>query len=361
MTEAMTSPGADPNGKGSLLFSGGRAATRGVRAQTRRTSRALRTLLVYCATFLALLVLNFALPRLLPGDPIQAMQDRGSASFVSSAKERAKLRAYYGLDRSLPGQFGHYGANLLTADLGTSIRYQTPVLEVIGERLPWTLLLLGTGFLLSGLVGLVAGIHSGWRRGRASDRTLLALLVGVRNFPPFFVGSLLLLVFSVELGWFPLAGASTRFADLGPLQRIGDVLWHLALPSTTVALSVMGTQYLLMRNSMVGELGDPYLLLGRAKGLSERRLKYRYAARNALLPVLTLSAFQVGVAMNLVIFVEAVFAYPGLGRLIFDAAAARDYPVLSGAALVLTLMVLAVSMLLDFLYPRLDPRTREAR
>jgi len=320
-----------------------------------------RALLVHGATFLVLLMLNFALPRMLPGDPIQAMQDRGSASFVTSDKARAELRAYYGLDDSVVDQFGHYAANLLQGDLGISIRYQAPVLDVIGERLPWTLLLLGTGFLLAAVVGVVAGIHSGWRRGRRSDRTLLALLIGVRNFPPFFVGSLLLLVFSVQLGWFPLAGASTPFGVFGPLQRIADVLWHLVLPSITVALSVVGTQYLLMRNSMVGELGDPYVLLGRAKGVPERRLKYRYAARNALLPVLTLTSFQVGAAINLVVFVETVFAYPGLGRLIFDAAASRDYPVLSGAALVLTLMVLVVSVLLDFVYPRLDPRTREAR
>lgn len=321
--------------------------------------RAMRAAGLYTATFLILIVLNFFLPRMLPGDPIDAMQDPGATSFVENDALRQEMEAYYGLDKPLGEQFVSYLGHLARGDLGTSIGYNVPVSSVLWERLPWTLLLITAGFMLSAAVGILGGIHSAWRRGHASDRVLLATLIGVRNLPPFFVGSLLLLVFAVELSWFPLAGAQTPFAHMGPLDTAGDVLWHLTLPAITLATTLAGAQYLLMRNSMVAELGQDYLLLGRAKGLSERHLKYHYAARNALLPVITQMALQISLAITGTVFVETVFAYPGMGRLIFDAIGFRDYPVLAGCFLVLTLAVLIVNLILDFVYIRLDPRTEE--
>lgn len=340
-----------------------RAGSRGAPGPGRRR-RVARAAAFYAGTFAILLVLNFFLPRLLPGDPIRALADPGAAGYVQDAGQRAKLEAYYGLNRPLGDQFVRYLSQLARGDLGTSIQTQEPVLTVIAQRLPWTLLLIASGLALSSLVGVTAGIHSGWRRGCSSDRALLVVVLLARNLPAFFVGTLLLLLFAVTLGWLPLSGATTPFTTMAPLERVGDVISHLVLPAVTLALSLLGSQYLLMRNSMVAELGQGYLLLGRAKGLTGRRLKYRHAARNALLPVVTQMTLELGLAgaaVTNVLLVERVFAYPGVGRLVFDSVASRDYPTIAGSFLVLSVMVLAANMVLDVTYARLDPRTVEAR
>ncbi|MDQ3680724.1 MAG: ABC transporter permease, partial [Actinomycetota bacterium] len=257
-------------------------------------------------------------------------------------------------------QYGGYLGDLARGDLGMSIRHDVPVADVIAERLPWTLLLVAAAMAVATTVGLVAGIHSGWRRDRPVDRALLTLFMGIRNFPVFFLGSLLLFVFAVKLRWFPLSGATTPFAEssLNPLRRTLDVAHHLVLPATVLAVPFVAAQYLMMRAGMVGELGSDYLLGGRVKGLGERRLKYRYAARNAMLPVVTLVGTEVGFAVSLSLLVETVFAYPGVGRLISQSVAFRDYPVLQGSFLVLSLIVVSVNAVTDAVSARLDPRTR---
>jgi peptide/nickel transport system permease protein len=312
----------------------------------------------YATTAFVLVTLNFLLPRLLPGGPFSALSDPSAPTYVNDAATRAALSRYYGLDRPLLAQYGHYLAALVRGDLGRSIRYGVPVSSLLAARLPWTLLLVGTAMLLAAAVAIPAGVHSGWRRGRGVDRGLLALFLGMRNLPAYFLGSLALYVFSVQLHWFPISGASTPFAGGSPLAHVLDVARHLVLPASVLAVEFAGGDYLLMRAGMVGELGAGYLLLGRAKGLSERRLKYRYAARNAILPVVTLTGMQLGFAVTGTIFVETVFAYPGLGRLMYDAVAYRDYPVLQGCFLVLTFAVLLGNLAVDLLAARLDPRVR---
>jgi peptide/nickel transport system permease protein len=200
-------------------------------------------------------------------------------------------------------------------------------------------------------------VLSGWRRGRPLDRGLLGLFLVIDTFPVFFVASAAAYVLAVKLGWFPLSGARTPFAEsYGPLHEAADVAHHLALPAAVLALQFLTYQFLVMRSSMLAELGSDYLLLGRAKGLGDRVLKYRYAARNALLPSVTVAGLQLGFAITAAIFVESVFAYPGLGRLMFDAVADRDYPMMQGCFLVLTLLVVTANFLADLLYRRLDPR-----
>lgn len=308
----------------------------------------------YGVSLAALLGLNFFLPRLLPGDPITALQDPNN---LADPVMRLRQRSYYGLDQSMPAQFGHYLTQLAHGDLGTSIHYNQSVLKMLGERLPWTLLLVGSAFLLSGAVGILAGVHAGWRRGRRSDRALLAVLLALDNVPSYALAYVLLLVFSVNLGWLPLGGATTRFVDLSPLARIGDVLVHLVLPGATLALSLIAGKFLLMRGSMVAELGQDYILLARAKGLGEGRIKYRYAARNALLPVVTLMTLQLGLLVTGTIFTERIFDYPGMGRLAFEAITYRDYPLLAGVFLVFSAAVLLANLVLDLFYIKLDPRT----
>lgn len=304
-----------------------------------------------------LLSLNFILPRTMPGDPITALQDPTSQSYVHDDATRAALAHYYGLGQPLPVQYGRYVAGLAHGDLGMSIRYGVPVGTLLAERAPWTLLLVLSATILATAVGAVAGINSGWRRGRAVDGALLAIFLGIRNFPAFFLGSIALFVLAVTLHWFPLGGAFTPFAAYGPMGSVVDVAYHLVLPASVLAVQFAASHYLVMRAGMVGELGADYLLLGQAKGLRERRLKYSYAARNALLPVVSLTAAQVGFAVTGSIFVETVFAYPGVGRLIFDSVAYRDYPVLQGCFLLLTVTVVSANFLGDLLNARLDPRT----
>ncbi len=313
----------------------------------------------YVITVLALVVVNFFLPRAMPGDPIDALLDPGAPSYVQNDELRAELSAYYGLDRPIGEQFASYLGGLATGDLGTSIRYNRPVSELMGERLPWTVLLMTVGVVMAAAVGIAAGVHSGWHRGRAVDRRLLAVFLGLRNLPVFFLGSIALFVFAVKLGWVPLAGARTPFADFAsPLTTVADIAHHLVLPATVLAVRFVADDYLYMRAGMVGELGSGYLLLGRAKGLRERRLKYRYAGRNGLLPLVSAVSIQPSQAVTAAIFVETVFAYPGMGRLVFDAVSFRDYPTLQACFLILSLVVVTANFAADVAYRRLDPRIR---
>jgi peptide/nickel transport system permease protein len=326
------------------------------RPQRRSWPRAVTS---YAVTVLLLVTLNFLLPRAMPGDPVEAMLSLGTSNPVE-LDTRQRLEEYYGLDRPLSAQYRSYLGNLARGDLGLSIRHNAPVTGLLLARLPWTVLLVSSAMAVAALVGLVAGIHSGWRRASLADRGLLAGFMAASSIPPFFLGSVAVFVFAVKLGWFPLAGARTSFASTsGVLAQVVDVAHHLVLPASVLALTFLLTLYLVMRSTMVSELGSDYLLLGRAKGLRERRLKYHYAARNALLPVVSELALLLGVAVPVAIFVEEVFAYPGLGRLLAESAFARDYPTMQGCFLLLSLLVVALNLLADLLNTRLDPRTRE--
>lgn len=313
----------------------------------------------YLAALAMLIALNFFLPRALPGKPLAALSDPQSATYVGDDSRRAALEAYYGLDRPLMEQFGKYLAGLAHGDLGTSIRVNVPVSTLLIERLPWTLLLAGTALTLATALGMLAGIESGWHRGRLKDRSLSSLFVASQNVPVFLIGSAALYVLAVQLGWFPLSGARTPFSESwGWLRQTVDVAHHLVVPAVILGLQFAAFQYLVMRASIVGELGSHYLALGRAMGLRERVLKYRYAARNSLLPAVSVLGLQIGVVVTAAIFVETVFDYPGLGRLMVESVGERDYPVMQGVFLLLAAIVLIANLLTDLAYRHLDPRTR---
>ncbi|MBA3303752.1 MAG: ABC transporter permease [Acidimicrobiia bacterium] len=323
----------------------------------RRRSSVPALVLSYLVTVAVLLTLNFLLPRAMPGDPLLAQQASGSPTYVFDDDSRAALADYYDLDQPLLAQYREYLAGLVHGDLGRSITFQRPAADLVRERLPWTALLIGAALAVAALVGVLAGIHAGWRRGRPVDRASLAVFLTLYNAPSFFLASAALLVFSVRLGWFPLSGARTPFTEMGVLEQAGDILRHLTLPAAALAVQPAAWYYLVMRGGMVSELGADHLVLGRAKGLRDRRLEYGYAARNAFVPVVTISALQLRLAVAGTVFVETVFAYPGLGRLLFDAVRTRDYPVLQGCFLVLTLLTVTANLAADVLTRRLDPRT----
>lgn len=313
---------------------------------------------VYVAMVYVLVTLNFLLPRAMPGDPVQGLLAQGAPGFVHGQETVDRLRSYYGVDKPLVSQYGDYLARLARGDLGRSVTTNASVAADVRRRLPWTLLLMGGSILVGSLVGVLAGVHAGWRRDRPMDRAVTAGLLGLREFPTFLLASLLLLVFAVKLHWLPLAGAQTPFSDtFGPAERALDVGRHLVLPVLVLAVGLAAGNFLVMRAGMVGELGSDYLLLGRAKGLSDRHLKYRYVARNALLPVVALTALQLGFALTGDVLVERVFSYPGLGTMLFDAINARDYPTIQAGFLVISVSVVTLNAAADGLYRRLDPRT----
>lgn len=314
-------------------------------------------LLGYLVTVAGLIGLNFLLPRLLPGDPVDALVAQSADNFLYGDQSRAALIDYYGLDQSFGAQFVGYLRGLTRGDLGRSIATNTSVAGEIARRLPWTLLLVGSALALSVLIGMLLGVWSGWRRGHRTDRRLLAAMLTLREIPAFLLGSLLLSLFAVRLGWLPLFGAETPFLRPDSMwERALDIGRHLLLPMLVLTIGLTAGTFLVMRAGMVSELGSDHLLQGRANGLREGRLKYRHAARNALLPVVSLTAIQMGFVVTGDILIERVFAYPGLGSLLFESIGARDYPAIQGTFLVVSISVVTCSALADLLSRRLDPR-----
>ena len=306
----------------------------------------------------AVVLLVFALPRAMPGDPLQSLA--GGGAQVSDPEIHRQLVAYYGLNRPLTSQFLHYLANLGRGDLGASISQHVAVSMLIGERLPWTLLLMGVALFVSTLVSWAGGMATGWRRGQKVDRVLVAATTGISAIPPYAVASVLLVALAVALPVFPLSGAQTPFAHYrSPLAAAADVARHLAMPGLALAVSLVGTNFLLVRNGVVTALGQDYLEMAQAKGLPERLVKWRHAGRNALLPFVTVVGAEVGFAVGGAVFVESIFGYPGMGNLILKAVGDRDYPVLNASLLLLALIVLTVNLAVDLLYRRLDPRVAQ--
>jgi len=319
-----------------------------------------RNLITYLIALFIILTLNFFLPRMMPGDPLMAIY--GDEALVQMSPQlQADLVDRFALDQSLGGQFVSYWAALFHGDLGHSYFYNAPVAEVIFSRLHWTLLLGGLALILSTFLGIMLGIESGWRRGGKVDGGLLSGMVALSGFPDFWLGILLLLVFSVNLGLMPLFGAENAYSGLTGFSRLLDIARHLVLPLTALTLAQLTGIYLLTRNTTIGVLREPYMLLARAKGLSPRTIKYRHAGRNSMLPVITRTGISIGRIVTGVLFVEIVFAYPGIGYMTYEALTNRDYPVLQGILLVTAICVLAANFIIDLLYTKIDPRVSYAR
>ena len=258
-------------------------------------------------------------------------------------------------------QYGRYWARLASGDLGTSVRTGRPVAAVLLGRLPWTLVLMVTAAVVAAVLAVIAGAVAARRRGRKLDAGLTGTVLFVDSMPSFWTGMVLLAVFAVQLGWFPSFGAvplDSAWPDPAWLIEVGR---RLVLPVTAVVLATVGPTFLLARAAMVSALESPFVLLAEATGLSPRRILYRHALRNALLPVFTNLTVTLGTVVSGVVIVETVFSYPGLGRQIYEAVLSRDYLLLQGAFTLVTFTVVGVNLLADAVYPRLDPRLRMGR
>lgn len=308
----------------------------------------------YALVVFVAVTINFALPQLAPGDPVDYLY--GGDTNALTAEQLATVRAGYGLDVSVPEQYAAFWADLFRGDLGTSVEYNRPVLDVLGDYAPWTLLLVGVGTLFAYLIGTLLGAWAAWRRGSRADRSTLVAVLALDSMPGFWIGMILLSVLSVRLGWFPSFGAVPL--DGRGLDRVLDSAARTVLPATTLALATVGGFFLLARASMTTVLDEAYVRFARAKGIGERHVALRHGLRTALLPGATKLATDLGVLFSGAVVVETVFSYPGLGQLIYRAVLVRDYPLLQGAFLLTTVAIVAANALADLVYPWLDPRVR---
>jgi len=322
----------------------------------------LRRIGFYLLAGWAALTLNFFLPRLMPGDPAAALFARFRGRLGPEAL--AALRETFGLTEApLISQYFTYLGHVLKGDFGISVAYfPSPVLDVIGTGLIWTILLAGTAVVVSFTIGTLLGVVTAWWRRGWIDSWLPSTLVFIGAFPYFWLAMVALYVLGFTLGWFPLGHAYGDDVTPGlSAAFIGDVVRHAALPVATVVLVTLGGWLLQMRNTMIAVLGSDYVNLAQAKGLRPSRVALRYAARNALLPSVTGFGMALGFVLGGSLLTEIVFSYPGQGYLLVQAVRNQDYPLMQGIFLFITMAVLGANLLVDFFYLWLDPRTRGSR
>lgn len=313
----------------------------------------LRRIAQYALVLLVAISVNFTLPRLAPGDSLDYLL--GDQAVQLDAAERQQILSQFGLDKPVMEQFADYLRGLVQLDLGTSVRFGQPVTEVLGDRLPYTLVMVGSAIVLSSLLGTALGVAAAWKRGSRRDVGVLASVIFLDSTPIFWLGMLLLGIFAVQLGWFPVFGAASAGED--SVFSL-DTLQHLVLPVVTLTLGTLGGVFLIARYAMVGALNEDYIHMAEASGLSDRRILFVHAMPNSLLPVVTVIMLNIGLIFSGAVVVETVFSYPGLGRLMFEGVLARDYPLLQGIFLLLAVGVVIANLAADLLYPVLDPRIR---
>jgi len=295
----------------------------------------------------------FVLFRLLPGDPVSIVV---SAELPEQA--RTALRKSWGLDRPLGEQYVAYLLNLVQGNFGLSFQHQKPVWGILSEKLVNTLVLMVPATLLAVVLGIAGGMYFGWKRGSRIERLGILLPPIIRGIPSFWLGILLLMLFSYGLGWFPIGGMRSIGAEAAgrwDLYLSTDFLWHLTLPLLCMAITSLPEPLLIMRSSLLETRGEDYLELIEAKGASEARILF-HAARGSLLPVMTWVVHMFGYAMASTVVIEMVFAWPGLGREIITAVSSFDYPMAQAAFFLISLIIITLNLLLDLSYGLLDPR-----
>ncbi|WP_030543893.1 ABC transporter permease [Streptomyces albus] len=322
----------------------------------------IRKLAFYVVALWAALTLNFFIPRLMPGNPVDTLMARlaqRGGSVDPSVRRSYELLLGTRTREPLWDQYLSYLVNLFKGDLGISVSvYPTPAAEVISQSLPWTIVLVGIATLLSFLIGVTLGMLVGWKRGTWLDSLVPATTV-LAAVPYFWLALILVAVFGSALQWFPLLGGYDVILDPGwNAEFIGSAVYHGTLPALTIVISSVGGWLLGMRNMMVSTVDEDYVLTARAKGLRERRIMTHYAARNAVLPSVAGFAISLGFVVAGSIITEQVFSYPGIGGKLLQAVQNNDYALMQGIFLVITVAVLGANLVVDLLYGLIDPRTR---
>ena len=320
----------------------------------------LKRLGIYAIAGWAAITLNFFIPRMMPGDPISVM----FASFRGKLKPESmeSLKQTFGFtDGPLIDKYFTYLKHLLNGDLGISTAYfPEKVSSIIISGLGWTLLLVGTSLIISFIIGTLLGIFIAWRRDQKLDSILPPTFSFISSFPYFFTAMLLLYFLGFKMGWFPIRHAYN--SDLIPgfnIAFISSCIHHAILPASTLIFMGIGGWMLQMRNNMMGTISTDYISFAKSKGLSQARIMIFYAARNAILPIVTSFGMAIGFILNGTILTEIIFSYPGQGYILFQAVQAQDFQLMQGIFLTITLAVLAANWFIDILVLLIDPRTRK--
>jgi peptide/nickel transport system permease protein len=320
-----------------------------------------RKLGFYLVTTWAAITVNFAIPRLMPGNAVDGFLGRIGGRLSGRALKALTVTLGANTHKSLFSQYLSYLDSIAHFRFGTSLTYfPESVSTVIGQSLPWTLVLVGVSTIIAFVVGTVLGVLAGWRHGHKLDEVLTPFGAFISSMPYFWFGLIVVAVFAIDLGWFP------SYGGYDPTQTIGfngaflsSAFTHAVLPATTIVVTAMGAWLVGMRNMMVNTIGEDYITIARAKGLSGSAVMWRYAARNALLPNVAGFALSLGFVVAGAILTEVVFSYPGIGDVLYQAIANRDYPLMQAVFLIITLAVLAANLIADIAYVWLDPRARQ--
>ncbi|HEY6398674.1 MAG TPA: ABC transporter permease [Solirubrobacteraceae bacterium] len=308
-------------------------------------------------TLLFVVIFNFFLFRVIPANPARNLVHGAT---TQSAAQIAQLNKTFGIGQPILHQFWTYLVQTAQGHFGRSFITLQPVTQIIGQRIWPTVLLVGTSTLLSTIIGLWIGIRAGWRRGGRFDKSSTAIANTLYAMPDFWLGMVLLLLFSSKFVIFPDAGMHNPVNTGGGLASFADLIWHLTLPCLVLTLVYLAEYSLIMRSSIVDELGSDYLLTARAKGMRDRYVRRRHAVPNALLPSITLVMLNLGFVIGGAITTETVFSWPGLGQLTFQALNAPDYPTLEALFLLFSAAVIAANLIGDLLLTVFDPRVRHA-
>jgi len=312
-----------------------------------------RRLLQIIPFVLLTVAFNFVLINLAPGDPAAVIAGEDASTEYVEA-----LRKEYGLDKPIIVRLGIYLKHFVTLDLGYSYAFNRPVIDLILERIPNTLLLVVVGKIIAIFLGIILGVWSAGRFGSKIDNLFMAITVVMYSAPVFWVGIILILVFAVKLDWLPTSGIMSMSWGLSPFQEFVDRIKHLVLPLTTMVITMIPIYIRTTRASVIEVKHEDFILTARAKGLTEREILIRHALKNALLAPVTMAGISFGLVFTGSLLVETIFAWPGLGRLMYQAIFRRDYPLLMGIFAISALSVMIFSLLTDLIYMVLDPRVR---
>ena len=314
----------------------------------------------YVITAWAAVTINFLIPRLMPGNPVEAQMAHHLGQMTPQATKALEVAFGINLHESFLSEYFQYFSNVFHGNFGLSFTYfPTPVSTVIAHSLPWTVILVGLSVIIAWVIGTIIGIIAGWRRGGWWDTTLPvgAFFSGI---PTFWIGLIAVTVFGVTLGWLPVSGGySTDVVPSWTWAFIASALQHSVLPALTIISGSIAGNLLGMRNMMVSTITEDFVLVGEAKGLPDRRVMFRYAARNAILPSVVGFALSLGFVVSGALLVEQVYSYPGIGYVLFQAVGAEDYPLMQAIFLIITLTVLVANVAADIVFVLVDPRTRQ--
>jgi len=314
----------------------------------------LRKVVAAILTIAVIICANFFIFRMAPGDPVRMMFRDPRVSTESLEI----MRHDFGLDKPLSGQFVAFIKNLAQGDLGLSFSHRKPVVEVLAERLPNTLLLVGTALTFAILLGVLLGAVAGWRNGSKFDAFILTASVTMYSIPTFALGIVLLMVFAYAIPIFPLGGILTPASGYEGFEIVKDIGWHMFLPAFSIVIWYVGEYVILTRSSMMDAMGQEYITTAHAKGLRNFKILKDHALRNALLPVVTITGVNLAFAAAGVIEAETVFAWPGVGRLAYDAVSQRDYPLLQGVFMLFAFAIVLANLVIDLIYGYIDPRIK---